>query len=79
MAVGFWFQNGSECAGQSAGSDGYGKVRKEGLIELAVVTVQVGKVEIRREIAMDAGIEEGWVLENLSVELRGSGKRGWRG
>jgi hypothetical protein len=79
MVMGFWFQNGSECTGQSEGSDGYGKVRKKELIELTVVTVQVGKVEIRRKIAMDAGIEVGWDLENLAVELRGSGKRGWRG
>jgi hypothetical protein len=77
--VGFRFQNGSECERESARGDGYGKVRKKGLLEPVVVPVQVGKVEIERETAMDAGNKTGWDLENLAVELRGSGKRGWRG
>ena len=49
------------------------------LFSPAVVTVADGKVEIEREIVIDAGLLWGWFLENFAVELRGSGKRGWRG
>ena len=49
------------------------------LFNPAVVTVAGGKVEIEREIMIDAGLRWGWFLENFAVELRGSGKRGWRG
>jgi len=49
------------------------------LFSPAVVTVAGGKVEIEREIMIDAGLRWGCFLENFAVDLRGSGKRGWRG
>ena len=58
---------------------GYGKEMNKELFSSAVVVVADGKVEIGREITIDAGLRWGWFLENLAVELRGSGKRGWRG
>ena len=57
----------------------YGKEMNKELFNPAVVTVAGGKVEIEREIRIDAGLRWGWFLENFAVELRGSGKRGWRG
>ena len=57
----------------------YGKEMNKELFSPAVVTVTGGKVEIEREIRIDAGLRWGWFLENFAVELRGSGKRGGRG
>ena len=54
----------------------YGKEMNKELFSSAVVAVADGKVEIGREITIDAGLRWGWFLENLAVELRGSGKRG---
>ena len=52
---------------------------KKELLGPAVVPVVVGKVEIWRETLIGAGLRRGCVLENPAVELRGSGKVGWRG
>ena len=41
------------------GETGYGKVQKKELLEAAVVTVGMGKVEIGRETAVDAGFKWG--------------------
>ena len=57
----------------------YGKEMNKELFSSAVVAVADGKVEIERETLIDAGLRCGWFLENFAVELRGSGKRGWRG
>ena len=61
------------------GATEYGKEMNKELFTPAVVTVADGKVEIEREIMIDAGLRRGCFLENFAVELRASGKWGSRG
>jgi hypothetical protein len=79
LCIPSWHLFGQVFYEAAAVRDGCVLRRKKELLSPAVVPVVAGKVEMWRETATGARLRVGWVLENLSVELRASGKVDWEG